>query len=367
MNLIKWPGGKSGEIKFINNMIPEYDRYIEPFFGGGAVFFSLRPEKAVINDISKDLINFIEIVKNRDPEFLKLLKKYIYIWDMILKILDSKNFYLSLIHRSQKKIDSNSEIIKEIRIRLKEKTIEGFDSEKCLDYIIKYANLKILRIEFNEKKRNIKLNETDILENIKTGFMAGIYSYYRMVYNKIIANKWDKNNNHIRAVYFYLIREYCFSSMFRYNKKGEFNIPYGGRSYNRKNIFLKINYFFDKKSYNYFSNTKIKCLDFEIFLKQLNFDKRDFIFLDPPYDSRFNDYEGKNFSNSDQIRLMKFLTTTKAKFIMIIKKTSFILGLYKNIKKIYIEEFDKNYTYNVRGRNSRKANHLIIYNFKKNV
>ena len=33
--LIKWPGGKAHEIKYIENLIPEYDRYIEPFFGGG--------------------------------------------------------------------------------------------------------------------------------------------------------------------------------------------------------------------------------------------------------------------------------------------------------------------------------------------
>ena len=56
MTLIKWPGGKSSEIKEFKELIPEYSRYIEPFFGGGAVFFHEKPEKAIINDISENLI-----------------------------------------------------------------------------------------------------------------------------------------------------------------------------------------------------------------------------------------------------------------------------------------------------------------------
>ena len=45
--IIKWPGGKSGEIAEIEPLIPSYNRYIEPFFGGGALFFHLAPEAAV--------------------------------------------------------------------------------------------------------------------------------------------------------------------------------------------------------------------------------------------------------------------------------------------------------------------------------
>lgn len=58
MTLIKWPGGKSSEIKEFKELIPEYSRYIEPFFGGGALFFHLEPRKAIINDINKNLIDF---------------------------------------------------------------------------------------------------------------------------------------------------------------------------------------------------------------------------------------------------------------------------------------------------------------------
>ena len=46
--IIKWPGGKSGEIQKIHDLIPPFDRYIEPFFGGGALFFHLMPPRAAV-------------------------------------------------------------------------------------------------------------------------------------------------------------------------------------------------------------------------------------------------------------------------------------------------------------------------------
>ena len=50
-SLIKWPGGKSKEFPHIKNLIPKFERYVEPFFGGGAIFFHLQPQKALINDV----------------------------------------------------------------------------------------------------------------------------------------------------------------------------------------------------------------------------------------------------------------------------------------------------------------------------
>ena len=70
--LVKYRGGKSKEIPHLINHIPKFTgRYIEPFFGGGALFFHLEPKKAIINDINSKLISFYLGVKN-DFETLKL-------------------------------------------------------------------------------------------------------------------------------------------------------------------------------------------------------------------------------------------------------------------------------------------------------
>lgn len=64
--IIKYRGGKTQEIEKILPFIPEFSgKYIEPFFGGGALFFYLKPQDSIINDINENLINFyIDIVNN---------------------------------------------------------------------------------------------------------------------------------------------------------------------------------------------------------------------------------------------------------------------------------------------------------------
>lgn len=80
---VKWAGGKRQILSRINEYVqdsisdnPDYT-YIEPFLGGGAVFFSLKPKKAIINDLNEDLINAYKIIKSDDYlELIKRLKKF---------------------------------------------------------------------------------------------------------------------------------------------------------------------------------------------------------------------------------------------------------------------------------------------------
>jgi DNA adenine methylase len=61
---LKYAGGKAREIKYFSKYFPSsFDRYIENFVGGGAVYFYLNPDKAIINDLNYDLINFYKEVK----------------------------------------------------------------------------------------------------------------------------------------------------------------------------------------------------------------------------------------------------------------------------------------------------------------
>ena len=85
---VKWAGGKRQLLSQIKERMPEkYNNYFEPFVGGGAVAFELLPEKALINDINKALINaykqicdapdaFLKTVNNLDTEMWEDGKKY---------------------------------------------------------------------------------------------------------------------------------------------------------------------------------------------------------------------------------------------------------------------------------------------------
>ena len=62
---VKWAGGKRQIINKIAPLLPEsYNTYIEPFVGGGALLFNLKPNRAIINDINKELITSFEVIKD---------------------------------------------------------------------------------------------------------------------------------------------------------------------------------------------------------------------------------------------------------------------------------------------------------------
>ena len=70
--LVKWSGGKGDEIEEILKYMPDsYDTYIEPFIGGGALFFHINPKKAVINDIHPELVKLYRAVGSGDAPAIK--------------------------------------------------------------------------------------------------------------------------------------------------------------------------------------------------------------------------------------------------------------------------------------------------------
>ena len=67
--LIKWSGGKSDEIKTFYKHIPSsYNKYIEPFIGGGSLFFYLNPDNAIITDVHTELIDLYQSIKEGKSE-----------------------------------------------------------------------------------------------------------------------------------------------------------------------------------------------------------------------------------------------------------------------------------------------------------
>ena len=75
--ILKWAGGKTQLLKELIPKVPDtYGKYIEPFFGGGALFFALCPENAVIADSNPELINMYQQVAESVEEVIAHLRKY---------------------------------------------------------------------------------------------------------------------------------------------------------------------------------------------------------------------------------------------------------------------------------------------------
>ena len=75
--ILKWIGGKRQLLGEIFSRLPvHYERYFEPFFGGGAALLAIAPKRAVINDLNCELINLYRVVKEHPSELIALLETY---------------------------------------------------------------------------------------------------------------------------------------------------------------------------------------------------------------------------------------------------------------------------------------------------
>lgn len=73
--LLKWTGGKRALTPEIIPLLEGYDRYFEPFFGGGAMFFQLGPNSSVLSDLNPELINCYKIAKSHPEDLINSLKR----------------------------------------------------------------------------------------------------------------------------------------------------------------------------------------------------------------------------------------------------------------------------------------------------
>ena len=284
--IYKWTGGKRKEIKIFENYYPDFIKenkdfkYVEPFFGGGAVYWNLNAKQNIINDIDVELINFLDTIKN------------------------------------------NYEIIKN---RINE------------------ISLKILEVTNLEKNGELSISEA------KTE-RGKIYYEWR---NKDRNSGLSNLSNIDRALRFFIVNQLSFNGMRRFNSKGEFNIPYGNYKVFNMNV--------DIEHINLLQSTDINCGSYKDVI--LNNDTENtFIFLDPPYTREFNEYShGNAFGEKEQIELSNIFKSSKnSSIMMIINKDEFTTELYKDYIK---EEYDLNYSTNIKNRFSNSVKHLIICNY----
>lgn len=72
--VLKYNGGKYRELKYIRPFFPEFDRYVEPFVGGGSVFFDLEHKNSVINDADPILVDFYRVLAFNREKLIEELK-----------------------------------------------------------------------------------------------------------------------------------------------------------------------------------------------------------------------------------------------------------------------------------------------------
>lgn len=74
--VLKWAGEKRLFLDQIRPLIPTYSKYYEPFIGGGSVLFDILPQRAVINDSNKELINVYNVIKKNPNALIEMLKEH---------------------------------------------------------------------------------------------------------------------------------------------------------------------------------------------------------------------------------------------------------------------------------------------------
>ena len=265
--ILKWAGGKTQLLEHLLPKIPkEYNKYIEPFFGGGALFFALKPNNSIIADSNPELINLYRVIAK----------------------------------------DVNS-LISELN---------NLKNEKDFFYDMRRKEFSELS-EIEAAARTIFLNKT------------------------------------------------AFNGLYRVNKKGQFNVPFG--YYKNPKILDEDQLLAASKL---LKKTKILLGDFKDVLCE-NAKKGDFIFLDPPYlpVSKFSDfkrYTKEQFHEKDQISLANLVNKLSKKGCHILLTNSNHPLIHELYKDFNIDIYKTKRNINSKSTN-RKGEDIIVSNFKKRI
>ena len=273
--LVKYTGGKSRELKYVKELMPDHVRYFEPFVGGGAVFFGGTDcDDCYLNDSSENLIEFYMLLKEKDKEFCYWLAHRLKQWD-------------------EKPIEERGALYYEIR--------NCYNQGKYYSSKRKYAD-------------------------------------------------W------------FMLKELAFGGITRFNSKGGFNVPFS-RSYATKDMRKKFVYILGLGVQFKLNTAQFNCMDFERFLGTFDIGEGDFMFVDPPYDCTYTNFEDNDFTKEDQIRLVELLKDFQGKFMMICLFTPFIQELYGTVKQFRIYTYSHKYGLQIKDRLDTEVTCAIVMNY----
>ena len=347
--LLKWPGGKRRELGIILPLVPEHVRVVEPFAGGAAVSLSLEPADLWLNDIEDKLIDFYERLGAAKPATAQRFRDLGKAWDIVGEEATALSGPIE-----SKSIDAATAA--QMFSQRMAAAPAPFDDVAALRVLAeKLINDKRGRLVGLGKKKAVP--QADQIVQYATALHAAFYTWMRDVF--------APTDPDALCVSWWFIRELCYGSMFRYNAEGKFNIPYGGASYNNKDLASKIERLLASDISTLFGRARLTALDFRTFWQAYGGGRSDdFLFLDPPYDTEFSDYANRPFGRNDQIDLANLISASPAQTMLIIKRTTFIEDLYSRMaasdSRFVVALYDHKYGYNVRGRNERSVDHLMI-------
>lgn len=154
----------------------------------------------------------------------------------------------------------------------------------------------------------------------------------------------DRFNKYHNPLDFLFLNRSCFNGMIRFNKKGEFNVPYGHKSNRFAKAYItkivnQIKYVENMVKEN---NWKFICQSYEETIK--NAPDNSFIYCDPPYIGRHVDYYD-SWSEEEEIQLKNVLTESNNKFMLSTwdyneyRKNEYLDKIWNNCHKIDVEHF----------------------------
>ena len=238
--LLKWPGGKNREFEQVREYIPPFQTYIEPFFGGGAFFFNLMPRRSLLNDVNSKLIGLYHYVKQGDPAFVETICNYVRWWENLQTLIEQIQpavlaFYDEIRDSSIPKRELDERVADCLSEHEKDFVYDftGFfgDTSALWGAIESSVKSKIGRLPKLERDNSVRFAESLMRDHVATAVRAGLYTYLR--------DNFTPRTDIEDVANFYFLREFCYGSMFRFNKEGKFNIPYGGIGYNGKDFRAK--------------------------------------------------------------------------------------------------------------------------------
>ena len=359
--LLKWAGGKTEELPVIASCMPGgIGKLVEPFVGGGAVWLSAQARTYSVNDRSTDLVDLYRSIRDAEPALRDVLAEFAALWQAADDAAAQQFCLVSLARRCAVEGAGAIDHAAAVRFLSHCRRIGlGASLETALVTTLADKGRQMSRLA----GRGAVLTEKDAASIAETALKAAVYTAARECYNRASRIPDGAGNRARRAGLFWIMRQYCYGGMFRTNAAGDFNVPYGGISYNSKNPEALIARLSDPALTARLRNTRIQNGDFEEFLDAEAPEPDDLVFLDPPYDGPFSTYDGNAFGREDHLRLASWLRgRCRSRWLMVIGRTDFIAETY-DLPGTHVAGFDRDYRVSFMSRNDRRARHLVIANY----